>query len=75
MMQIQAKRSLTFEPVDLLLELLDGLLGELGAGFGFLQFHRQGLQLALEFLDSLVGLKISCILNPYPESVLNPRSR
>lgn len=50
---------LTFEPVNLLLELLDGLLGELGAGLGLLQFDRQSLQLALEFFNSLIGLKIS----------------
>lgn len=50
--------ALTFEPINLLLEFLDGLLGELGAGFGFLQFYCQGLQLTFEFLDSLIGLFI-----------------
>lgn len=59
------QHKLTFEPVDLLLELLDGLLGKLGAGFGLLQFDRQGLQLALEFLDSLIGLKIFIEISIY----------
>lgn len=57
-MQVRAHSKLTLEPVNLLLKLLDGLLGELGARFGLLQFDRQSFQLALEFLDSLIRLEI-----------------
>jgi hypothetical protein len=44
---------------DLLLELLDGLLGELCPGLGLLQLGGQGLDLLLVALLTLVGLLLS----------------
>ena len=49
---------LTLEPIHLLLKFFNGLLGEFGASFGLLQFDCQSLQLAFEFFDSLISLKI-----------------
>merc|ERR1740128_30561 len=43
-------------PVNLLLQFLDGPLGELGSGFGLLQLGGQGLDLFLVGLLTLVGL-------------------
>ncbi|GMT02254.1 hypothetical protein PENTCL1PPCAC_24428, partial [Pristionchus entomophagus] len=47
---------LILEPVDLLLELLDGALGELGAGLGLLQSGGQGADLLLVRVLSLESL-------------------
>merc|ERR1711887_102894 len=47
---------LILQPVHLLLQFLDGLLSELGAGLGLLQLGAQGLDLLLVGLLPLVGL-------------------
>lgn len=46
----------TFEPVNFLLEFLNGLLSVLGASLGLLKFGGEGLQLLFEFFYTLVGL-------------------
>merc|ERR1711962_255844 len=47
---------LVLKPVDLLLELLDGLLGELGTGLSLLQLGGESLDLLLVPMLPLVGL-------------------
>ena len=47
---------LVFQSVDLLLELLDGLVGKLGSGLSLLQLGGESLDLLLVGLLPLVGL-------------------